>query len=114
MICEHLQQRHVETALLVQPSEHNDALAMTVCCLQCNLIGNLGDFEFERHFALNDHSHAVKVSHPRELYCWICGDFQYSDYFDISTNRKRDAFVFGEAYTLTRKSRRSSKLKSFR
>jgi len=51
-------------------------------CVQCCLPGNLCDYPFHRHFLDEMHFLGVRVKEPYELYCDVCGDFQYSAEFD--------------------------------
>lgn len=113
IICMHWHWCHVDAALLtisLPPIAYKE-IQNPVRCLECNLEGNLGDFDFERHFALSGHTHCVKLSDPKELYCWICGDYQYSDRFDKALHRVRNPAILGTNHLKSRKLRKVSNSK---
>lgn len=57
--------------------------------LQCHITGTHDDKTFTEHFIDQKHFLCLRVREPFELYCWGCGDFQYSNVFDNSLGKKR-------------------------
>ena len=69
-------------------------------CVQCCLPGDLCDYPFHKHFLDERHFLGVRVKEPYELYCDVCGDFQYSAEFDkvcLYVIRTRRVWVEGGA-----------------
>jgi len=69
-------------------------------CAHCDRVGNLCDVRYYEHFVGSHHHVCVRLQSPVELYCCICGDFQYSHSFDGKVNRKRQRSAPASAYSL--------------
>jgi ubiquitin carboxyl-terminal hydrolase 22/27/51 len=60
-------------------------------CLTCSRVDSkLVQVEMRSHFEQTQHTSFMKVSRPCELFCMICGDYQFCSLFDNKTGRKRE------------------------
>ena len=53
-----------------------------LACTRCDWRGSRLDATFMDHFVSQKHHVAVRLQEPREIYCVICGDYQYHSDFD--------------------------------
>ena len=102
--CIHLNTRCIEKAVAAVQHARLSRSSHDSICVECGLSGFFNDAKFRLHFLIEQHYVYVRVKEPLELYCCHCGDFQYSDDFDLLIGRKR----FRRTLT-TLESRRSKK-----
>ena len=102
--CNHLNARCIEKAVAAVQHARLSSSSHDSICLECGLSGFFNDAKFRLHFLIEQHYVYVRVKEPLELYCCHCGDFQYSDDFDLLIGRKRSRRTL-----TTLESRRSKK-----
>ena len=92
--CEHLHIKDVEFAItihskLIQFNRFPNGKVHT--CLFCSRHDSkLIQVDIGKHYEQTGHPIFMKVSRPCELYCTICGDYQFCSLFDHRTDRKRE------------------------
>lgn len=87
--CQHMTETMVANATSIASRKHLFAKEKCeVVCVSCEHYGYLSNFSFQKHLLDHHHNICVRIQDPVELYCSICGDYRYSDSFDMHMKRK--------------------------
>ncbi len=95
LTCPHLKLKEVESGITIYSKLvqfHRFPYGRVHICLDCfKNDSRILQVNIDQHFDQTNHFIYMKVSRPCEIYCKLCGDYQFCSVFDVRTGRKRDA-----------------------